>query len=1188
MSFASYPGSQGAATAAPGFASYPGTSDAGFGGYPTDPRGGIVSNIVREFGRDLKGGFNVANATIGEFSALLGFAAPVTYDDLTTRDIKGAMMLAALGVGGWVSGVARGIPAIQAMTGGGAIGRATGTAMAEAISGAAVGMIRPLEDDEERMSAVFGDAVWAGGFGAGFSFARSAWKATLGGRIAAIKQQSAMVRFGQALKNSESEDFVRESAGLVLLNPDTNARLTVRRLEDGTIQRTLIDSSGAATTAAGTDFGATLASAVQDGFTESLGVNRKQFQRSLSGKIDVATLDKLKGAEFDISAALGPVRMQEYAAVRMAAQDLQAAGRELGSLAGEVLAPTKGLGVPSLTANARATLLKELKLDPKLSDGDVLRAGFRAGLVDVDVAKAGIDLDRYAKDLFLSDMVPQVPIVVSNHMDAVGTSLLLPRRLAKMFPAFAPIYADADSRLTKLDDSRQIFDQWLSGLRQTVPLPKAKLAVEIIDKSADEATDAASARLAAIAAAQATGDQQIITFVEQATGKLGEYLTKAQQAGILDEGISGYFPMLVANKWKLDVDGISKEALADTGVKLFYPKKAEAEAAAKQLVAKGLATNYTVSPQSFWHPEEIFSNGPEGVAKLEAGYKRAFGKPPLKSTPFAKQRTLGIRDFSEDPYTALEVYGASMERALALRDFERTARPLIDAIPESQHKLRRAAEQYVDDIMGRPRDSERTFQAVLEHVGYDAPPRALKKYVSAIRKWEAFSRLSGPFSAIINLTQVALNTVPVLGVKDTARGLEPLTSPAAFKRVQETLRRNGLNLGHFVPFSDTGDMVAAFGGPRAALKEKRYVEALHRMSLSLFYGAEKTNRLVTAWGAFKQGMDKFGDEKLAAGFAQEVLERTQFNYRLSNTPDFLRSPVGALLFQFKSFVINEVEFIASLNKQEALRFGAAVWALGGMSLFMNMPGTDIVNAASTMFFDRKLDEAMALSADEGLAQRGLYFGLAGFANIDMSDYVGLGMVNEITNGVFGPATSDAKHLYEFLKNAAIDIKSNGFISTGTSTAFVQQASPAAIRRAMRGYDIFSTGEVRNPYTNKLVYRPANRLRAAVQQTVGFPELEMTQQRAADAITTRVRDSYLKGRTTFAKEAAQAIREGRPDEAQRVISEAKASGFDLDQRTIRYWTKEMGATADERRMRRTPAQLRAEYTELFETTGTLEL
>ena len=1150
---------------------------------------GILSSIVHEFGRDIKGGFNVANATLGEFLTMLGAAAPVTWEDVTTRDIRGALMLGALGAGGFVSSAARGLPLMAGLAQGGAVSRATGLAMAEAVAGAATGMIRPIDEDETRLGAVLGDAAFTGAFGAGLSFAKSGIKATIGGRLAAIKQQASLQQLGNALKHQEAEDLVRESAGVVLLNPQTGARQAIRRLEDGSIQRTLIDSSGAVTDAGGSDFGGTLAKAVEAGFTENLGVNRKQFARELSGKVDQATLDLLAQARNDVSVALGPVRLQEYAAVRSVMRLRGEAQDELDSLAGEVLAQSTELGVPRLAANARANLIKELGPQAAaLTDGDLMREGFRKGLISADTAKAGISLDQYTRDLFLSDLAPDVDIVINPHLDAVGVSLLNPRRLAKWHPEFAPIYQRADVASAMEEEGRTVWEAWLSSLRQSMPVSVMNAGAKLIDDTAIPG-DIPGSRAAALAAAQASGNPQLAEFVTQVTGKLDEMLQKAQAAGIVDEGISGYFPLVVANKWKLDLQGISKEELAKTGTRLFYPKKAEAEAAVEALRQQGYNVSSSISLQTMWHPMEVAGMDPQAVDRMRKGFKAAFSQPPLKSTPFAKQRTLGIRDFSEDAYQALAVYGASMERALAWRTFARDVEPFMAAISPSQPRLRAAAEQYIDDMLGRPRASEQVFQAALEAVGYDAPPRALKKYTAALRKWETSFRLGGPFSAIVNVTQVLTNTNAVLGPRWTASGMEVFMSPGKYKAAMETLHSAGYKLSHVMPFADTNELAVAFGGPKAALREGRYGEALHRMAMFLFNGAEKNNRLVTAWGAYKKALSEGLDAKQAAGYAEEVVNRTQFIPRLSNTPELLRSPVGGLLLQFKSFVINEIDFIASLNKQEALRFGASIYALGGLALFMNMPGTDIVDQASTMFFGKKVSEMAALkSKDAGVIDKSFLYGLPGLMNVDMSDYIGVGTVADVTRSILGPAPKDAMHVATFLMDAAKDFKSSGSVHQRTFSNLVQAAGPSAVRRALRGHEIFATGEVRNAYTGKLIYKPERRLRAAVSQAIGFPELEMTQERAAEAVITRARDSYIRGRTQFAKEAAAAIRDGNSSEAQRVMNEAMNNGFDLDQRTVSYWVKEMGRTGAERRERRTPQALRAEYSELFEATGTLEL
>jgi len=1188
MAFQNYPGAPAAPT--PAFAGYPG-GDTGFAAYPgSQPAadGNIITNVVREFGRDVSGTFNVANATLGEFLQLLGAASPVTWEDLSTRDIKGALMLGALGAGGWVSSAARGLPMMAGLAGGSAVQRATGLAMAEAVAGAATGMIRPLMEDESRLHAVLGDAAFTGAFGAGFSFARSGVKATLGARIAAIKNQASLSKLGQALQHQEAEDFVKEQAGVVLLNPATGARQTIRRLEDGSVQRTLIDASGAVTESHA-DFGATLAKAVEQGFTENLGANRKQFARELSGKLDQATMDALTASNFDITQALGPLRLGDYAAVRQVAKLRSEALDEIDSLAGEVLAPTAELGVPRLFPNARVNLLKELGPDAaKLSDGDLLREGFRKGLVTADTARAGISLDQYTRDLFLSDLAPDVDIIINPHLDSVFTSILTPRRLAKIHPEFAPIYARADIASAMEEEGRTVWEAWLSSLRQQMPVEVMNLGAKIIDDTAIDG-DLAGSRAAAMAAAEATGNPQLVTFVSEVTGKLGEQLQKAQAAGIITEGISGYFPLVVANKWKLDLAGISKEELAKTGAKLFYPTKKAAEEAVEALRSQGHNITSSISLQSMWHPMEVASMDAAGVDRMRKSFKQVFSQPPLKQTQFAKQRTLGMRDFSEDAYQSLAIYGASMERALAWRTFERDIQPFMQAISPSQPRLRAAAEQYVNDMLGRPRAEEEVVQAALEAVGYDAPPRALKKYTAALRKWETTFRLGGPFSAIVNTTQVLTNTNAVLGPKWTASGMEVFMSPAKYRSAMETLHNAGYKLSHVMPFANDNELMAGFGGPIAAFKERRFVEAGHRIMMSLFNGAEKNNRLVTAWGAYKKALSEGLDPKQAAGYAEEVVNRTQFIPRLSNTPQLLRGPLGGLLFQFKSFVINEIDFIASLNKEEAKRFGASVYALGGLALFMNMPGTDIVDQASSLFFNKKISEAAAIASnDAGAVQKSFLYGMPGLLNVDMSDYMGVGTVSDVSRSLFGPAVGDSKHLFEFMKDAAADFKATGLISGRTYSNLIQSAGPSALRRVLRGHEIFATGEVRNPYTGKLIYRPERRLKAAVSQAIGFPELEMSQERAAEAVTTRARDSYIRGRTQFAKQAAAAIRDGDSNEAQRIMQEAAGSGYDLDNQTVRYWVKELGRTGAERRERRLPQALRQEYAELYEATGTLEL
>ena len=144
--------------------------------------------------------------------------------------------------------------------------------------------------------------------------------------------------------------------------------------------------------------------------------------------------------------------------------------------------------------------------------------------------------------------------------------------------------------------------------------------------------------------------------------------------------------------------------------------------------------------------------------------------------------------------------------------------------------------------------------------------------------------------------------------------------------------------------------------------------------------------------------------------------------------------------------------------------------------------------------------------------------------------------------------------------------------------------PSAIRRAVRAQDILATGEVRNPYTRKLIYRPQDRASEARKQLIGFPSIQMQQERAMDQIASRTIERFKKNRSEAAKEIALDLIAGK--DVTQLIREANVAGYALDQRTIRRTVRELQRTAAERRRRRTPRALRASLDDLYETTGSV--
>jgi hypothetical protein len=132
-----------------------------------------------------------------------------------------------------------------------------------------------------------------------------------------------------------------------------------------------------------------------------------------------------------------------------------------------------------------------------------------------------------------------------------------------------------------------------------------------------------------------------------------------------------------------------------------------------------------------------------------------------------------------------------------------------------------------------------------------------------------------------------------------------------------------------------------------------------------FNNAEQVNRIATAEGAYRQYLAEVANNPAAALLhAKDVTMRTQFDYGAHNIPLGLNNPVMSVLGQFKSFFINEMEFIAGLSEKEMVKMGAMAGFLGGFGSVLEIPGVDLVNMGSNMLFDKRMDEALKLGVLE--------------------------------------------------------------------------------------------------------------------------------------------------------------------------------------------------------------------------------
>lgn len=807
-----------------------------------------------------------------------------------------------------------------------------------------------------------------------------------------------------------------------------------------------------------------------------------------------------------------------------------------------------------------------------------------------------------------------------------------------------------DGKFYTMTQSRDIAEATAAGdtkkLQETLAKGKDYTPEEFTIELTPDEQIAKAKRLA-----EATGDPEIMGITEEFVNLFREYAEALGPKGVgrLHKPRIGYFPIFNVGKWRVNKTIGGTEQFGG-----FYTTREEALAAAVRARDEG-ATHVYVGPTHWAWTDDFLALDPKDYGQLQKRLKEAAeqaldegqlddlkealqGKVvPGRAAPrtyagVLQPRTLGIRDYAmADVFKVLNVYMGQADRVIGLHDFENVATKYLDAaIPQiaqdspTSHltNLRGWGEQLISDVMGRPRKSENIMDNTLAALGLRVKPRALRRWSSWVRRWESFSRLGGIASGIVNLTQISFNTTAKVGYKHTALAIGKLLDPSTgtpfqnFSRVRDKLVKLGVEqVEMFVPLSQEGgtgvhavsstiweDIKRAAKRGTTAAKQgqgksmvREYANAAELTFMFAFNGAERMNRVVTAYAQFLKSLDEQAargglvSERAAAAEANRMVKTTQFDYRMSNMPELFRDPGLATLFQFKSFLVNEIDFIAHLNKEELARFSASLMAISGMGVIMNMAPVDLLDSASSAFFHKSVSEALAIDVvgdRDNYAAKLFAYGVPGMFGVNITDYAGIGSVKEVTRGLHGPSVSDAYETWNFMKEAVADITSGGVIRDETRNAYLQKVLPSAIRRFGRAYGLLENGEVNDPVSGQLIYKPQDRARTAFFTGVGFPTVEYTQRRAVADVAGRVKERYIRVNRDLAREAAEAILAGEPGRVQNLRNRARERGFELTDQSIKYQIKNLGMDASERMLRRTPVQRRQEVLDALEVTGTL--
>lgn len=311
-------------------------------------------------------------------------------------------------------------------------------------------------------------------------------------------------------------------------------------------------------------------------------------------------------------------------------------------------------------------------------------------------------------------------------------------------------------------------------------------------------------------------------------------------------------------------------------------------------------------------------------------------------------------------------------------DFERSIADYMAGM--SGYLARRHYNQAWDNAVSKIK-APRLFEYATKYRAYANEPH---EELAMVRQVGFFSYIAGvPATALVNLTQPALLTVPVLNqvapthlvLREMARaykdalamarlnkktGLDFFDPDAAPADVRSDLRKAWAE-GMFVPLQTYEVMATSRTSNVKGRKLARQANKVVQVTASLFSFAERLNRLVTfitaarlaTRPAVKANARKvYADNPLAMAafrkwsplsFADFMIDETQFRMGKANRPVISRG-IGAALMQFKGFVMQSLEVWFRLATQNGLAgVKAAALSIGAMALvggLWGMPGAD--------------------------------------------------------------------------------------------------------------------------------------------------------------------------------------------------------------------------------------------------------
>ena len=417
-------------------------------------------------------------------------------------------------------------------------------------------------------------------------------------------------------------------------------------------------------------------------------------------------------------------------------------------------------------------------------------------------------------------------------------------------------------------------------------------------------------------------------------------------------------------------------------------------------------------------------------------------------------------------------------------------------------------------------------------------------------------------SALVNTTQITLNTLPVLGTRATSVGFKRFNK-AVLSKIRGTPNADW----RLMERHDIHPLNTFAEGTRHQFQGEG---KLSKISMAFFTSAEGLNRGVTFLGAVSKATGEGKSTGEAHQFAREAMRRTQFHYGAADKPELYRNVLLRVPAQFKNYVSQQIAFAFGLDpKKELPMFLMSLALLTGA---LGLPLLDLIDDIADQvadfspiaFMKEEALKALARSELEGGIATFILRGAPGLAGVDMTGRAGMGdkFLPLTLRDWEGPWIST-------IKNAVRHGAEGASIEDHIRNITPGFGNPLKVLEAQRNGGVMTSvwkrgrGEYEmTPDEMALKALGARPVREARQQDLRDVERRKIEKRRQDV--RRYVDRYVKAR-----------QDGDTAEMRRVLVEAREQGVPLSRTSIQSASRAMLQDRQTRSLKQLPRDMRRE-------------